>query len=93
MSFASLKEALNGDEPFTQVDDSYPRPYQGAGLDLSSSKCLVERMGGVVSVEAEPGQGSINFVAILLDTQMPEMDGMEATRIQALEVQGARIIR
>lgn len=45
-------------EKFYQADSSYTRQYQGAGLGLSISKELVERMGGTIGCESQPGTGS-----------------------------------
>ena len=45
-------------EPFTQVDDSLSRKYQGAGLGLSIVKHLVELMGGSIGIESKLGQGT-----------------------------------
>ncbi|GJE39597.1 PAS domain-containing hybrid sensor histidine kinase/response regulator [Methylobacterium persicinum] len=43
---------------FSQVDGSYRRAHDGAGLGLSICKSLVELMGGAVSVDSAEGQGS-----------------------------------
>jgi CheY-like chemotaxis protein len=44
---------------FTQADTSNSRRYCGTGLGLAMSKRLVEIMGGELSVESKPNQGSL----------------------------------
>lgn len=50
--------------PFMQVEDSYRRRYQGAGLGLSIVKQLVDMMQGTISMASEPGRGTTCTVTI-----------------------------
>jgi signal transduction histidine kinase len=45
-------------EPFTQLDSSLARRFQGAGLGLYVSRALVEGHGGKLILRSAPGQGT-----------------------------------
>ena len=46
-------------EPFTQVDCSYERRYQGAGLGLAITRRLVDIMHGDISIESSEDMGTV----------------------------------
>ncbi len=51
-------------ETFTQVEGSYTRRHQGAGLGLAIVRRLALAMNGSVCVESEPGAGTTLYCAV-----------------------------
>jgi PAS domain S-box-containing protein len=54
-------------KPFSQVDTSSERRRSGTGLGLIISKRLCELMGGSISVDSKPGEGTTFRFSILTD--------------------------
>ncbi|MDX2110645.1 MAG: PAS domain S-box protein [Verrucomicrobiota bacterium] len=57
--------------PFSQVDSSYTRNFEGAGLGLAICKKMVALLGGEIGLESEPGKGSSFWFTLPLETIVP----------------------
>ncbi|MDD4191748.1 MAG: PAS domain S-box protein [Mangrovibacterium sp.] len=58
-------------ERFRQVNETSTRTHGGTGLGLSIVKNLVELMGGTITVESEPGQGTTFRFTLPADDRQP----------------------
>ncbi|MFC1461180.1 PAS domain S-box protein [Verrucomicrobiota bacterium] len=52
-------------EKFAQADASDARQKGGTGLGLNVTKALIERMGGRIGFESQPGEGATFFIDLL----------------------------
>jgi len=57
--------------PFAQADTSTTRKYGGTGLGLTISTRLIQLMGGTISVQSVPGEGSTFSVTLPLEQKEP----------------------
>ncbi len=54
----ALEDIPTALERFGQIDSDLARKYEGTGLGLPLSKCLMEHHGGTLQIESEPGRGT-----------------------------------
>jgi PAS domain S-box-containing protein len=74
---------------FEQADERIGRNYGGTGLGLSISERIVRRMGGRITLESKPGEGSTFEVSVPL----PASDGHdEQTTIATPDLTGQSIM-
>lgn len=63
-------------QPFAQADASIAREFGGTGLGLSITRSLARLMGGDVSVQSRPGEGSRFEVLLDLPDARPQHAGL-----------------
>ncbi|XGC81365.1 response regulator [Bdellovibrio bacteriovorus] len=81
-------------QPFTQIDNSLSRKYEGTGLGLVLSRRLAQMLGGNVSLEnSRVGEGSTFVVSIQLEEIPQSISSAPVIKNkEALMLEGAKVL-
>ena len=81
-------------EPFTQVEGSYSRRFQGAGLGLSIVRRLVIMMGGEIAIDSIVGEGTAIYLSLPFNLPQlsPEQVEEMVVNVQSSTLDGLRVL-
>ncbi|MDH5752064.1 MAG: ATP-binding protein [Deltaproteobacteria bacterium] len=71
-------------QPFYQVDNTARRAHEGTGLGLSITKGIIDLLGGSISLDSQPGQGSTFTVRLVME-QGPDETSIRGESFQDMD--------
>ncbi|QJB55614.1 ATP-binding protein [Pseudodesulfovibrio sp. zrk46] len=89
-------------EPFAQMEESYTKSYQGAGLGLAICKRIIDLMGGAMAVSSLEDEGTTVYLSIPFELAVVEEkavkprdmgDGLPDLGLDVLLVEDDRVSR
>jgi len=79
-------------EDFTQADNSTTRRFGGTGLGMAIVRRLVELMGGEITVDSRPGEGTVMRVTLPLEMTREVTETAAAPAATGQSIEGVRIL-
>ena len=79
-------------QPFAQVDASTTRRYGGSGLGLAISRQLMSVMGGTITVDSEPGVGSVFTLSVPMHAARPDREAATVSRPITRDLDGLHVL-
>ena len=79
-------------EDFTQADNSTTRRFGGTGLGMAIVRRLVELMGGEITVDSRPGEGTVMRVTLPLEMTREVAETAAAPAATGQSIEGVRIL-
>jgi PAS domain S-box-containing protein len=79
-------------EPFVQVDGTYVREHQGAGLGLSIVRRLVQMMRGSLSLDSTLGEGTSICISLPLRVPQTQASAAQSGRTEGCALPACRIL-
>jgi len=78
-------------QAFSQVDESRTRRHDGSGLGLTICRSLIGLMGGTITLQSEPGQGTTVTVAVPVELALAADEPAAPLAVPAWQAAGTSL--